>query len=133
MRNIMMLLRRVCNHPFLVDHPRSEMENPTCQIVNICGKMMLLDQMLVRLKQKGHKVLIFSQMTQLLDIIADYLDFRGFDHSRLDGSMKMEDRQEHIQAFNTDPERYVCQSARNVATLCSSATITFTLASRPQL
>jgi len=107
LRNVMMLLRRVCNHPFLIDHPLIEMEKPTAKIVNVCGKMMLLDQMLVKLKQKGHKVLIFSQMTQLLDIIADYLDFRGFDHSRLDGSMKMEDRQQHIHTFNTDPERFV--------------------------
>ena len=101
----MMLLRRVCNHPFLINYEHSEMEKPTERIVNLCGKMMILDQMLVQLKKKGHKVLIFSQMTQMLDIIADYLDFRGFEHSRLDGSMKMEDRQDHIHSFNTDPER----------------------------
>ena len=101
----MMLLRKVCNHPFLIDYPRSEIDNPSCKIVNICGKMMILDQMLVKLKKRGHKVLIFSQMTMMLDIIADYLEFRGFEHSRLDGSMSMELRQEHIHAFNTDPER----------------------------
>lgn len=106
-RNIMMLLRKVCNHPFLINYEQSEMAKPTERVVNVCGKMMILDQMLVQLKKKGHKVLIFSQMTQMLDIIADYLDFRGFDHSRLDGSMKMEDRQEHIHSFNTDPERFV--------------------------
>merc|ERR1719447_2487779 len=43
----------------------------------------------------------------MLDIIADYLEFRGFEHSRLDGTMGMQDRQEHIHAFNTDPERFV--------------------------
>jgi len=107
LRNVMMLLRRVCNHPFLINYEHSEMEKPTERIVNLCGKMMILDQMLVQLKKKGHKVLIFSQMTQMLDIIADYLDFRGFEHSRLDGSMKMEDRQDHIHSFNTDPERFV--------------------------
>ena len=53
------------------------------------------------------KVLIFSQMTQMMDIIADYLEFRDFSHSRLDGSMKMTDRQEHIEAFNDDPDRFV--------------------------
>jgi len=107
LRNVMMLLRKVCNHPFLINYEQSEMEKPTEKVVNVCGKMMILDQMLVQLKKKGHKVLIFSQMTQMLDIIADYLDYRGFDHSRLDGSMKMEDRQEHIHSFNTDPERFV--------------------------
>lgn len=105
MRNIMMLLRRVVNHPFLIEHPRAEMENPSEKIVNICGKLMILDQMLVRLKETGHKVLVFSQSTQLLDIIADYLDFRGFEHSRLDGTRSMENRQINIEAFNEEPER----------------------------
>ena len=101
----MMLLRRVVNHPFLVDYPLSEMESPSVKMVNICGKLMVMDQMLVRLKAGGHKVLIFSQMTQMLDVLADYLDFRGFEHSRLDGTMNMDDRQENIEAFNNDPER----------------------------
>lgn len=107
LRNVMMLLRRCVNHPFLIDWPMTEMDSPTEAIVNVCGKMMILDQMLVHLKKGGHKVLIFSQMTQCLDIIADYLDYRNFDHSRLDGSMSMEDRQENIAAFNADPERFV--------------------------
>ena len=42
-----------------------------------------------------------------MDILADYLEFRDFSHSRLDGSMSMTDRQVHIEAFNEDPDRFV--------------------------
>ena len=52
----MMLLRRVCNHPFMVSYPLDEMNAPTVNIVNLCGKMIILDQMLVKLKADGHKV-----------------------------------------------------------------------------
>ena len=46
-------------------------------------------------------------MTQMMDILSEYLEFRDYSHSRLDGSMKMADRQDHIEAFNDDPDRFV--------------------------
>jgi ATP-dependent DNA helicase len=62
------------------------------------------DQMLTELSKHGHKVLVFSQMTRLLDILSDYLHYRNMKFARLDGSMHFEDRQENIDRFNNDPE-----------------------------
>lgn len=49
------------------------------------GKMVLLDKLLVKLKADGHRVLIFSQMVRMLDIMSDYMSLRGYIHQRLDG------------------------------------------------
>jgi chromodomain-helicase-DNA-binding protein 1 len=48
--------------------------------------MVILDKLMQRLKATGHRVLIFSQMVRVLDIISDYLRLRGYCHQRLDGS-----------------------------------------------
>lgn len=101
LRNLMALLRRCCNHPFLIEHPMDgEVPRLDESIVTSCGKMMLLDRMLRELIATGHKVLIFSQMTMLLNILEDYLSFRGYDYSRLDGTMKMTDRQAQMKRFS---------------------------------
>ena len=49
------------------------------------GKMVLLDKLLARLKTDGHRVLVFSQMVRILDILSDYMNIRGYQHQRLDG------------------------------------------------
>lgn len=53
------------------------------------GKLVLLDKLLVRLRETGHRVLIFSQMVRMLDILAEYLQLRHFTFQRLDGSIKV--------------------------------------------
>ena len=73
-------------------------------MIDICGKMKVLDQMLMELLSRKHKVLIFSQMTRMLDIIGDYLSYQEFQFSRLDGTMDFIDRQENIDTFNTNPD-----------------------------
>lgn len=50
------------------------------------GKFEKLDEMLPKLKQEGHRVLIFSQFTMMLDILEPYLKLRGYQYLRLDGS-----------------------------------------------
>jgi superfamily II DNA/RNA helicase len=57
--------------------------------------------MLPKLVHFGHKILLFSQMTQLMDILADYLEWRGLKYYRLDGSTAIEDRRERMHHFNT--------------------------------
>ena len=52
------------------------------------GKMVLLDKLLPRLKEKGSRVLIFSQMTRMLDILEDYCLFRGHQYCRIDGGWR---------------------------------------------
>jgi SWI/SNF-related matrix-associated actin-dependent regulator of chromatin subfamily A member 5 len=62
---------------------------------------MVLDKLLPKLQQEGSRVLIFSQMTRLLDILEDYSIWRGFSYYRLDGNTAHEDRQRMIDEYNT--------------------------------
>lgn len=104
-----MQLRKVCNHPFLLREPEDESGELTTddRIVDWCGKMKLLDRMLWRLKKKGHKVLIFSQMTAVLDIIEDYLRYREYSSCRIDGSTDCGTRQKQIAEFNANDDKFV--------------------------
>ena len=99
--NILMHLRKCCNHPYLFDGAEPGPPYTTDQhMVDNCGKMVLLDKLLKRLKEQGSRVLIFSQMTKVLDILEDYCLWRGYDYRRLDGNTAHEDRQDSINAFN---------------------------------
>ena len=64
-----------------------EKEQTLKGIVMNSGKMVLLDKLLARLKIDGHRVLIFSQMVRILDILSDYMSLRGYQHQRLDGEI----------------------------------------------
>ena len=77
------------------------------KIIESSGKMQLLHRMLPELKAQGHKVLIFSQMTSMLDILNDYIEGMGYQYSRIDGSMSQPDRQWNIDRFNSDPNVFV--------------------------
>ena len=70
--------------------------------------MRVLDKLLCRLQQEGSRVLIFSQMTRVLDILEDYCLWKGFDYCRLDGQTPHEERQAQINAFNMpDSSKFV--------------------------
>jgi ATP-dependent DNA helicase len=101
LNNMLMQLRKVCNHPYLFEEmdPMSTDES----IVTNSGKMALLDRLLPTLFAEGHKVLIFSQMTKMLAIIEDYMILRKFTYCRLDGSTKLDERQEQMDEFNNCP------------------------------
>jgi chromodomain-helicase-DNA-binding protein 1 len=76
------------NHPYLFDgaEDRSKPQEEVLRgIIMNAGKMVLLDKLLMRLKADGHRVLIFSQMVRLLDIMSDYMQLRGYNFQRLDG------------------------------------------------
>jgi E1A-binding protein p400 len=72
-----------------------------------CGKLQALAQLLRTLKSGGHKVLIFTQMTKMLDILEAFLNLYGYPYCRLDGSTRPEQRQILMQRFNTDPRLFV--------------------------
>jgi SNF2 family DNA or RNA helicase len=72
-----------------------------------CGKLQLLSKLLRQLKFGGHKVLIFTQMTKMLDILETFLNLHGFTYCRLDGSTKPEQRQLLMQRFNNDKKIFV--------------------------
>lgn len=71
-----------------------------------CGKFKELDTLLPRLKKEGHRVLIFSQFTMMLDILEKYLEYKHFGYMRLDGQTNVTDRQDMIDEFNNSAEQY---------------------------
>ncbi|XP_055333572.1 chromatin-remodeling complex ATPase chain Iswi-like [Paramacrobiotus metropolitanus] len=102
LQNILMHLRKVCNHPYLFEGAEPGPPYTTDRhLVDNCGKMILLHKLLPRLKNEGHRVLIFCQMTRLLDILEDYCVWSNYEYCRLDGSTAHEDREEAITEFNS--------------------------------
>ncbi|XP_067119444.1 chromodomain-helicase-DNA-binding protein 1 isoform X4 [Centruroides vittatus] len=107
--NIMMELKKCCNHAMLVRIPEnSDNSDALQQLLRGSGKFMLLDKLLCRLKETGHRVLIFSQMVRMLDILSDYLQLRHFPFQRLDGSIKGELRKQALDHFNADGSQDFC-------------------------
>lgn len=99
--NILMHLRKCSNHPYLFDGAEPGPPYTTEQhLVENSGKMVVLDKLLTKLKAKDDRVLIFSQMTGVLDILEDYCIWRGHQYCRLDGSTSHTDRTDRIAAFN---------------------------------
>ncbi|XP_062597362.1 chromodomain-helicase-DNA-binding protein Mi-2 homolog [Saccostrea cucullata] len=104
--NIMMDLKKCCNHPYLFptasnDAPKlpNGMYEGTA-LTKACGKLELLSNMMKKLKEKGHRVLIFSQMTKMLDILEDFLEYEGYKYERIDGGITGSQRQDAIDRFN---------------------------------
>ncbi|XP_077232614.1 putative chromatin-remodeling complex ATPase chain [Tasmannia lanceolata] len=99
--NIAMQLRKCCNHPYLFQGAEPGPPYTTGEhLITNAGKLVLLDKLLPKLKQRDSRVLIFSQMTRLLDILEDYLMYRGYLYCRIDGNTGGEDRDAYIDAFN---------------------------------
>uniref|UniRef100_A0A8C1TK05 Chromodomain helicase DNA binding protein 3 n=1 Tax=Cyprinus carpio TaxID=7962 RepID=A0A8C1TK05_CYPCA len=127
--NIMMDLKKCCNHPYLF--PVASAEAPKTPsgayegagLTKASGKLMLLQKMLRKLKEQGHRVLVFSQMryfafifissnilfeltlfppqmTKMLDLLEDFLDYEGYKYERIDGGITGALRQEAIDRFN---------------------------------
>ncbi|XP_048131674.1 protein CHROMATIN REMODELING 4 isoform X2 [Rhodamnia argentea] len=112
MLNIVMQLRKVCNHPYLI--PGTEPDSGSVEFlhemrIKASAKLTLLHSMLKAFFKEGHRVLIFSQMTKLLDILEDYLtiEFGPKTYERVDGSVSVTDRQAAIARFNQDKSRFV--------------------------
>ncbi len=111
--SLMMQLRKCCNHPFLFpgaeDSIRSGQTWGTAcdeSIVAASGKLENLDRILPRLQQQGHRAVIFSQFTRFLDILDDYLRWRGYTFVRLDGSTNRVQRTVNIKEFNKKDSQY---------------------------
>lgn len=96
--NVIMQLRKVVNHPYLF----LDQYNLDDNLWRVSGKFEVLDRMIPKLLAFKHKLLIFCQMTQLMDILGDYLETRGYRYHRLDGSMMVGDRQERTADFNDE-------------------------------
>ncbi|KAK2739858.1 hypothetical protein FQN57_006434 [Myotisia sp. PD_48] len=99
--NIVMQLRKCCNHPYLFEGAEPGPPYTTDEhIIDNAGKMVMLDKLLTRLKKQNSRVLIFSQMSRVLDILEDYCVFRDHQYCRIDGSTAHEDRILAIDEYN---------------------------------
>ena len=108
--NIVMELKKCCNHSMLVIPPEDATHANRLQaLIRGSGKLILLDKLLTRLKEGGHRVLIFSQMVTMLDIISDYLKLKGYAHQRLDGGIRGDVRRQALDHFNA-PVKSSCLS-----------------------
>jgi ATP-dependent DNA helicase len=121
--NVLMQLRKLCNHPYLVLEDMNTIPNELYykNVVAASGKMCILERLLNELLPNGHKILIFSQMTTTLDIIQGYLQTRDIDCFRLDGNTSREDRESNISAFSS-----TLKSTKNNSSHNSSDTSTTT-------
>lgn len=100
--NILVQLRKCVIHPYLFDGVEPEPFVMGEHLVEASGKFCLLDNMLSYLHRGGHRVLLFSQMTRTLDVIQDYLEYRGYSYERLDGSVRGEERNLAVKNFSTN-------------------------------
>ena len=123
--NTMMELRKCCIHPYLLNgaeeqiqedyrlRKRTEVHNDDEELyfnslINSSGKMVLLDKLLPKLKSSGHRVLIFSQMVKMLDILEDYLIRKQYPFERIDGRIRGNLRQAAIDRYcRPDSDRFV--------------------------
>ena len=112
--NIVMELKKCSNHPYLL--PAGHFEAPRLAnlayegsaLTKASGKLDLLAKMLKILKDQGHRVLIFSQMTRMLDILEDFLEYLGYKYERMDGKTGGVERQEAIDRFNAPGAEQFC-------------------------
>ncbi|KAM6293847.1 chromodomain-helicase-DNA-binding protein 1-like isoform 3-T3 [Aegotheles albertisi] len=110
--NIMMELKKCCNHCYLIKPPENNefynKQEALQHLIRSSGKLILLDKLLIRLRERGNRVLIFSQMVRMLDILAEYLKYRQFPFQRLDGSIKGELRKQALDHFNAEGSEDFC-------------------------
>ncbi|KAI4276736.1 MAG: hypothetical protein L6R38_005581 [Xanthoria sp. 2 TBL-2021] len=105
--NIMMELKKTSNHPFLLPNAEARIvgektshEDLLNTLVNSSGKMIILNKLLKKLQENGHRVLIFSQMVKMLDLLQDYMKLKGYQYQRLDGTVPSVQRTQAMEHFN---------------------------------
>jgi SWI/SNF-related matrix-associated actin-dependent regulator of chromatin subfamily A member 5 len=131
--NIVMQLRKCCGHPYLFEGMENRTLDPLGEhLVENCGKLFMVDKLLKKLKERGSRVLIFTQMTRILDILEDYMVMRGYkvsntscqknrkyltvanlfvccvQYCRIDGNTNYEDREFAIDDFNREGSERFC-------------------------
>jgi ATP-dependent helicase STH1/SNF2 len=109
--NMLMQLRKLCNHPFVFEEVEEQMNPGKANndlLWRTAGKFELLDRILPKFLVTGHRCLIFFQMTQIMNIMEDFLRLKGMKYLRLDGSTKADDRSELLKLFNAPGSEYFC-------------------------
>ncbi|KAG2379064.1 hypothetical protein C9374_007702 [Naegleria lovaniensis] len=109
--NTVMQLRKVCNHPFLFFTGSEELnalsDEKYYEMMTKCsGKFELLDRILPKFKKTGHRVLLFSQMTSVLDLMEEFLTQKSYQYLRLDGAVKASERGDLVKKWNEKDSQY---------------------------
>ena len=107
--NIVMQLRKACNHPYLFPGMEDRALDPLGpHLAENCGKMVLLGKLLKKMKERGHRVLVFSQMTRMIDILEDFFVAQGYQYCRIDGNTSYDEREDRIAAYNApNSEKFI--------------------------
>ena len=116
LRNILGELKKVCNHPIIFKNSSlpSLSELIDSELLRPSSKLTLLDVLMKRLVNEGHRALIFSQSVRMLDVLECYLTLRQWPHQRIDGGVPSDARRRAIEAFNSkdSPDRAFLLSTR---------------------
>ncbi|XP_051137067.1 CHD3-type chromatin-remodeling factor PICKLE-like [Andrographis paniculata] len=107
--NVVMELRKLCCHPFMLEGVEPEDTHEfNKQLLETSGKLQLLDKMMIKLKEQGHRVLIYSQFQHMLDLLEDYCNYRKWHYERIDGKVGGAERQVRIDRFNAKNSSRFC-------------------------
>ncbi|KAL4872970.1 hypothetical protein BDV12DRAFT_161073 [Aspergillus spectabilis] len=110
LNNILMQLRKCLCHPFIyskaIEERTTDPDVAHRNLVDAAGKLQLLELVLPKLQTRGHRVLIFSQFLENLDVMEDFLDGLGLLHRRLDGRMTSLEKQKMIEDYNAENSPY---------------------------
>ncbi|KAJ1909682.1 hypothetical protein IWQ60_011040 [Tieghemiomyces parasiticus] len=110
LHNVLMVVRQILNHPYIVPDveppPAKDPRATQSRLIESSAKLRLLHTMLGVLRARGHRILLFSQMTRLLDVVDDYLFNEGIPYLRIDGSVTAGDRQRAVDLFNAPDSPY---------------------------
>ncbi|XP_022981141.1 CHD3-type chromatin-remodeling factor PICKLE [Cucurbita maxima] len=109
--NVVMELRKLCCHAYMLEGVEPDIddaEEAYKQLLETSGKLHLLDKMMVRLKEQGHRVLIYSQFQHMLDLLEDYCCYKKWHYERIDGKVCGAERQIRIDRFNAKGSSRFC-------------------------
>ncbi|CAK9161669.1 unnamed protein product [Ilex paraguariensis] len=107
--NVVMELRKLCCHPYMLEGVEPVDTNEFHkQLLESSGKLHLLDKMMVKLKEQGHRVLIYSQFQHMLDLLEDYCNYMKWQYERIDGKVAGAERQIRIDRFNAKNSSRFC-------------------------
>ncbi|XVE97353.1 hypothetical protein REPUB_Repub03eG0012300 [Reevesia pubescens] len=109
--NVVMELRKLCCHPYMLEGVEPDIEDANeafKQLLESSGKLQLLDKMMVKLKEQGHRVLIYSQFQHMLDLLEDYCTYKHWQYERIDGKVGGAERQIRIDRFNAKNSSRFC-------------------------
>ncbi|KAG5635038.1 hypothetical protein H0H81_012634 [Sphagnurus paluster] len=104
--NLLMQLRKVCDHPYLLPNAEPEPYNIGEHVVSASSKLIAIDKLLADILPKGERVLIFSQWTAMLDLLEDFMALRSIPYARLDGQTPRPRRALDIKLFQQEVSPY---------------------------